>query len=64
MDGLPKVHKAGVPLRPILSMVNAPQHELAKWLTDILKPVISKYNQHKVGFFEYCDELGQFSEVM
>ena len=28
--GLPKTHKDGVSLRPILSMVNSAQHELAK----------------------------------
>nr|VZI25487.1 unnamed protein product [Spirometra erinaceieuropaei] len=30
--GLPKVHKAGVPLRPIVSLRGAPTFNLAKWL--------------------------------
>ena len=46
MYGIPKIHKNGTPLRPILSMVNAPQHELAKWLAEVLKPVVEKYGQH------------------
>jgi hypothetical protein len=39
MYGLPKIHKPNVPLRPILSMKNSPQHELAKWLAKTLEPV-------------------------
>ena len=33
MYGLPKLHKEYIPMRPILSMINAPQDEMAKWLT-------------------------------
>ena len=29
--GLPKTHKAKVPLRPVLSMIDSPQHKIAKW---------------------------------
>ena len=58
MYGLPKTHKPGVPLRPILSMVNAPQHELAKWLASVLHPVLMKYNVHAVkDTFEFCSNL-------
>ncbi len=32
MYGLPKIHKAGSPLRPILSMVGCFNHAFAKWL--------------------------------
>jgi hypothetical protein len=37
--GLPKVHKENVPLRPILSMVNTPTYELAKFINHVLQPV-------------------------
>ena len=46
MYGLPKVHKEGVPLRPILSMIGSPQHALAKWLCGLLKPV-EKFYTHR-----------------
>ena len=46
MYGIPKLHNAGVPLRPILSMTNAPQHELAKWLAEVLQTVVNKYSRH------------------
>ena len=62
MYGLPKVHKQGVPLRPILSMVNAPQQELAKWLAELLKPVVLKYSKHTVkDSFEFCLILDECS---
>nr|VZI00632.1 unnamed protein product [Spirometra erinaceieuropaei] len=35
--GLPKVHKDGAPLRPIVSLKGTPKHGLAKWLFRRLK---------------------------
>lgn len=35
-----------MPLRPILSMVNSAQHELAKWLTVIIQPVLDFYSTY------------------
>ena len=62
MYGLPKLHKDGVPLRPILSMVGAPQHELAKWLTEVLKPVLEKYSSYLLkDTFAFCDPIEEFS---
>ena len=53
--GLPKTHKQGIPLRPILSMVNSPQHPLAKWCTDLLQPVLLKFSKHTVtDSFEFA----------
>ena len=46
MYGLPKTHKASIPLRPILSMIGSSQHELAKWLCTILQPVLDRYSAH------------------
>ena len=48
MYGLPKTHKENVPLRPISSMVGSSQLELAKWLSDILEPVLKRYSTHCV----------------
>ena len=61
MYGVPKVHKQGTPLRPILSMTNAPQHGMAKWLTKVLQPVVQKYSGHTVkDSFEFCDNIEEF----
>ena len=38
--GLPKVHKEGIPLRPIVSSIGAARYETAKELARILKPLV------------------------
>ena len=61
MYGLPKLHKQDVPLRPILSMTNAPQHAMAKWLTEVLQPVLKKYSEHTVkDSFDFCTIIQGF----
>ncbi|BHF69186.1 von Willebrand factor A domain-containing protein 5A [Sparganum proliferum] len=37
--GLPKVHKAEVPLRPIVSLIGAPNYKISKWLFHKLNPL-------------------------
>ena len=61
MYGLPKVHKpAPIPLRPILSMVGSAQHEMARWLAEILQPVLRHYSKYVVAdSFEFCRTLGE-----
>ena len=48
--GLPKTHKSGIPLRPILSMTGSPYHNLAKWLTKVLEPIRSKMAFHSLKY--------------
>ena len=61
MYGLPKIHKPNVPLRPILSMIGSAQHELAKWLSEVLDPVLQKYSKHCIKdsftFAEFVQNL-------
>ena len=38
--GLPKIHKAGAPIRPIISAVKTYNYGLAKYLDEILKPLV------------------------
>ena len=42
MYDLPKIHKEGTPLRPILSMAGSSHHELGKWLAGLLQPVLKR----------------------
>ena len=43
--GLPKLHKDNMPLRPIVSGIGSYTHKLAKYLSNILKPLtINKYS--------------------
>ena len=46
--GLPKTHKEGAPLRPILSMIGSSQHKVAKWLAQLLDPVLKFCSNHCV----------------
>ena len=40
MYGLPKIHKEGTPVRPIISAVKTYNYNLAKWLNEILTPIV------------------------
>ena len=40
MYDLPKTHKKDLPLQPILSMIGSAQHQLAKYLSPLLEPVL------------------------
>ena len=65
MYGLPKVHKTEpIPLRPILSMVGCAQHEMARWLAEILQPVLNRFSTLLVkDSFEFCKVLRDFGPV-
>ena len=58
--GLPKTHKAKVPLRPVLSMINSPQHKIAKWCVEILKPLESVYSIYCIkDSFSFANDIRQ-----
>ena len=40
--GLPKIHKVGIPLRPIVSFMNSPTYEVSSYLAKFLSPVVGK----------------------
>ena len=40
--GLPKIHKASVPLRPIVSSIGTVTYKIAKYLARILSPLVGK----------------------
>ena len=65
MYGLPKVHKPQpIPLRPILSMVGSAQHEMARWLTEILQPVLNRYSENVIkDSFGFCADLREHGEL-
>ena len=58
--GLCKSHKAGLPLRPVVSMINTAEYHLAKYLDSIIKPHIpSKFMLNSTSDFlhrlkEFC----------
>ena len=44
--GLPKIHKTGVPLRPIISSRGSATYETPKELAKILKPLVGRSPHH------------------
>ncbi|CAH8572715.1 unnamed protein product [Dicrocoelium dendriticum] len=56
--GLPKIHKPGAPLRPILDMRNSPYHTIAKWLTSILDPIKKRIAPHQLtDTFQFMENV-------
>ena len=52
--GLPKVHKPGTPLRPIVSFVNSPTYALSKHLVTILSPLVGRSHSHVRNLFDFA----------
>ncbi|XP_028394526.1 uncharacterized protein LOC114518725 [Dendronephthya gigantea] len=55
--GLPKIHKSGVPLRPIVASQGSPTYNLAKYLARILKPVVGQTEHHVVNSKEFVTNM-------
>ena len=58
--GLPKIHKPGIPLRPIISSIGTVTYNTAKELARILKPLVglSKHHIHNtIDFVEHIKEI-------
>ena len=57
--GLPKIHKRGAPIRPILSACGTPAYNLAKYLVPILSPLTK--NQYTIpSTLNFAKELVNF----
>ena len=54
--GLPKIHKLGIPLRPIVSFVNSPTYQLSKHLVTILSPLVG----HTSSYVKNSTEFAKF----
>ena len=62
MYGLPKTHKEGTPLWPILSMIRSSRHEPNKYIAELLTPVLKLYSSNRmkdsfifVNFIKSCN---------
>ncbi|XP_021965743.1 uncharacterized protein LOC110860936 [Folsomia candida] len=58
--GLPKIHKDGVPFRPIVDFRNSPSYNLAHFLNKILKCVTSKFPTSLKNSYEFADKIKNF----
>ena len=55
--GLPKVHKQGIPLRPIVSSIGSATYNTAKELSRILKPLVGKSRHHIQNNQDFLEDL-------
>ena len=58
MYGLPKTHKEGNPLCPILFMIGSSHHKIGKWLAGLLQPVLERFSSY------YLSDLSTFAKTM
>ena len=55
--GLPKIHKEGVPLRPIVSTVNTITYQCAKHLADLITPVVGQSNSYVRNSQHFAEKM-------
>ncbi|KAI3379148.1 hypothetical protein SNEBB_000455, partial [Seison nebaliae] len=58
MYGLPKTHKEGMPLRPIISKRRSPTFYMEKWLAKYLKPLLGTLSQaHLKNSLDFINKI-------
>ena len=58
---LPKTHKPGVPVRPILSMTGTAYESVSKGLAEMLKPVEESFSKYCIrDSFSFVHEIEEF----
>ena len=58
--GLPKIHKQGIPIRPIVSYTGTPLYKISKQIANILTTYVSREGRHSENskiFSEYVRKL-------
>ena len=55
--GLPKIHKPGMPLRPIVSSSGAATYQTAKEVARILKPLVGKSEYHVINTQDFIESI-------
>ena len=55
--GLPKIHKSGMPLRPIISSIRSVTYATAKELSRILKPLVGRSPHHVMNKLDFLESI-------
>ncbi|XP_053686392.1 uncharacterized protein LOC128735934 [Sabethes cyaneus] len=58
--GLPKIHKNGRPLRPVVSTIGSATYRMAQYLAGILGHLVGKTEHHIRNSFDFADEISRF----
>jgi hypothetical protein len=59
--GLPKIHKTGNPLRPIISAVGTYNYELAKYLDRLIKPLLGESSYMLKDTFDFVNRVSKLN---
>ena len=59
--GLPKIHKTGVPLRPIVSIFSSSMAKLGKWLSVALRPLLGTQKSYIQNSTDLTNKLKNFT---
>ena len=59
MYGLPKIHKDGCPIRPIISSVNTYNYKLAKYMVEILSYLVEDNSYMLVDTFDFVNKISK-----
>lgn len=57
---LPKIHKVGIPMRPIVSGINCPTYLLSKWLVDEFSKLTPPIGFSVKNSYEFIDSISNF----
>ena len=57
--GLPKIHKNGTPIRPIISQIGAYNYKTAKFLVKILTPLLDNSNVTLSDTFDFVNKISK-----
>ncbi|XP_051781539.1 uncharacterized protein LOC127527292 [Erpetoichthys calabaricus] len=55
--GLPKIHKQGAPLRPIVCMINSVTYNISKFLAAVLNPVVGSPKHHIQNTLDFVEKV-------
>ncbi|XP_062713754.1 uncharacterized protein LOC134290604 [Aedes albopictus] len=55
--GLPKLHKEGRPLRPVVSTIGSATYQMAQYLAGVLENVVGKPEHHVKTSFEFAQQI-------
>ncbi|XP_077486703.1 uncharacterized protein LOC144098003 [Amblyomma americanum] len=59
--GLPKIHKEGVPMRPIVDFTRSPSYELSGYLHRVFAPLVGKGSTFIRNSYEFIEKFKKHS---
>ncbi|KAI8483456.1 hypothetical protein Bbelb_387880 [Branchiostoma belcheri] len=59
--GLPKIHKVGAPLRPIISCIGSISYHVAKFVADIISPLVGKNQYHIKNSKHFVNKISELT---